>query len=185
VPEGTVLADFEADYGNWQANGSAFGQGPARGTLANQQAVDGFRGKGLVNSYLNGDQTRGTLTSAEFEIRQDYISFLIGGGNHPGRTGICLMIDGRTVRIATGDNAERLSWKSWNVREFSGSKARIEIFDQETGGWGHINVDHIVMADKPASAKRHCGRITGRISMQPFRGAIFRNATDGGYGLGG
>jgi len=113
--------------------------------------VDGFRGQGLINSYLNGDQTRGTLTSPEFEVNQDYISFLIGGGNHPGRTGICLMIDGRTVRIATGDNAERLSWKSWNVREFKGSKARIEVFDQETGGWGHINVDHIVMADKPAT----------------------------------
>jgi beta-fructofuranosidase/levanase/fructan beta-fructosidase len=150
VPEGRVLADFEGGYGDWKATGNAFGNTPARGTLPNQQAVDGFRGQGLVNSYLNGDQTRGTLTSPEFEITKDFLSFLIGGGNHPGRTGISLSVDGRTVRIATGDNAERLAWKNWDVREFRGRRGQLEIFDQETGGWGHINVDHIVMADRPA-----------------------------------
>jgi sucrose-6-phosphate hydrolase SacC (GH32 family) len=151
VPQGQLIADFESGYGGWQATGNAFGDSPARGTLANQQTVDGFRGQSLVNSYLNGDQTRGTLTSPEFEITHDHLSFLIGGGHHPGRTGISLAVDGRTVRIATGDDAERLAWKSWNVAEFRGRRARLEIFDQETGGWGHINVDHIVLADRPAS----------------------------------
>ena len=150
IPDGTILAGFENGYGNWQPTGDAFGTAPARGTLPNQQAVDGFRGQALVNTYLNGDQTRGTLTSPDFEITDSFISFLIGGGNHPGRTGVSLMIDGRTVRIASGDNAERLSWKSWNVSEFRGRRARLEIFDQESGGWGHINVDHIVLADRPA-----------------------------------
>lgn len=150
VPEGKVISDFEDGYGDWEKIGEAFADAPARGTLANQQAVDGFRGLGLVNTYHRGDQTRGKLVSPEFEITHKHLSFLIGGGRHPGRTGICLLVDGRTVRIATGDDAERLSWKSWNVSEFHGRKARIEIFDQETGGWGHINVDHIVLADQPA-----------------------------------
>jgi fructan beta-fructosidase len=145
VPEGTVLADFESGYDNWQTTGSAFGEEPASGTLPNQQIVSGFRGKRLVNTYRNGDQTVGTLTSQEIEISRDYISFLIGGGNHPGKTGISLLIDGKLVRSATGDNAEELSWKSWNVQEFRGRKARVEIFDRETGGWGHVNVDHIFM----------------------------------------
>jgi len=150
VPEGKVIGDFENGYGEWQIVGDAFGEAPARGTLANQQAVDGFRGQSLVNTYHRGDQTRGKLTSPEFEIDRDHLSFLIGGGRHPGRTGIALLIDGRTVRIATGDDTERLSWKSWNVSEFRGRRARVEIFDQEAGGWGHINVDHILLADKPA-----------------------------------
>ena len=30
--------------------------------------VDGFKGKGLVNSYYKGDGTTGTLTSPEFTI---------------------------------------------------------------------------------------------------------------------
>src|SRR2546427_10049387 len=47
-----VLADFEGtNYGRWKATGAAFGDGPARGTLANQQKVTGFLGQGLVNTY--------------------------------------------------------------------------------------------------------------------------------------
>src|SRR5216110_2624876 len=82
-----ILTDFEGDtYGNWTASGEAFGTGPARGTLANQQKVDGFLGRGLVNSFLQGDRPRGTLTSPAFPINRDYITFLIGGGAHQGRT---------------------------------------------------------------------------------------------------
>src|SRR6266487_4200618 len=40
-----LLADFEGtNYGAWKATGTAFGDAPARGTLANQQKVSGFLG---------------------------------------------------------------------------------------------------------------------------------------------
>src|SRR5262245_45032026 len=40
-----VLADFEGtNYGSWKATGAAFGDAPARGTLANQQKVSGYSG---------------------------------------------------------------------------------------------------------------------------------------------
>src|SRR5215216_1249273 len=78
-----LLADFEAeDYAGWTATGEAFGKTPAHGALSNQQPVDGFVGRGLVNSFLNGDRSRGTLTSKSFPINRDYITFLIGGGAH-------------------------------------------------------------------------------------------------------
>jgi sucrose-6-phosphate hydrolase SacC (GH32 family) len=152
VPSGgKLLADFEGDdYGDWLATGTAFGSGPARGRIGDQQPVDGFRGRGLVNTFLDGDRSEGTLTSPEFVVTHDYLSFLIGGGNHPGKTCMNLLVDGRVVRTATGDNAERLSWKSWDAREFQGKQARLEIVDRHTGGWGHINIDHILLADEPA-----------------------------------
>ncbi|RYD61726.1 MAG: invertase, partial [Verrucomicrobiaceae bacterium] len=51
-----VLADFEkSTYEPWTATGEAFGPGPAQGALPGQMGVDGFRGKGLVNSFFNGD----------------------------------------------------------------------------------------------------------------------------------
>ncbi|RLS49254.1 MAG: hypothetical protein DWH87_03910, partial [Planctomycetota bacterium] len=51
-----VIADFDGDsYGAWTVEGSAFGTAPARGALPGQMAVDGFLGKGLVNSFLGGD----------------------------------------------------------------------------------------------------------------------------------
>src|SRR6185436_3140407 len=64
-----LIADFEGDtYGSWKTTGEAFGPGPARGTLPGQMPVDGFKGKGLVNSFYKGDDTKGTLTSPEFTI---------------------------------------------------------------------------------------------------------------------
>lgn len=148
---GRLLADFEGEnYGQWVATGEAFGAGPAAGTLAWQNPVTNFRGRRLVNSYFNGDRSQGTLTSPPFEITADYLNFLVGGGAHPGRTCMNLVIDGQTVRTATGAEEERLDWTAWDVREFRGKSARLQIVDAESGGWGHINVDHIMLSDQPA-----------------------------------
>lgn len=149
-----LIADFEgSDYGDWKATGEAFGPGPARGTLPNQMAVSGFEGKGLVNSFYQGDGTTGTLTSPPIKIERKYINFLLGGGMHPGKTCINLLIDGQAVRTATGPNdkpggTERLDWHSWDVSDLAGKTAVIEIVDEQTGGWGHINIDHIVQSDR-------------------------------------
>ena len=73
-----VIADFEGPtYGAWQAVGQAFGEGPARGTLAGQMAVSGFRGRGLVNSYLGGDGTTGTLAVQNIF---DFLNSCFAGG---------------------------------------------------------------------------------------------------------
>jgi fructan beta-fructosidase len=149
-----VIADFEgSDYGQWKTTGQAFGPGPARGTLPNQMAVDGFKGKGLVNSYHQGDGTTGTLTSPEFKIERKYISFLIGGGKDRDKTCMNLLVDGKVVRNATGPNdkpggSETLVSDFWDVSEFAGRSAVLQIVDQATGGWGHINVDQIVQSDR-------------------------------------
>ena len=149
-----LVADFEGtDYGSWTTTGTAFGTGPARGAHQGQMAVIGYRGHGLVNSYLGGDQSTGTLTSSEFKIERPYIKFLLGGGKNLETTYMALLIDGNPVRTATGPNArpggsEALRPDGWDVREFVGKTAKIQIVDQATGGWGHINVDHIVQTDR-------------------------------------
>ena len=51
------------------------------------------------------------------------------------------------VRSATGDNSEELAPASWDVTEFSGKSAAIQIVDTATGGFGHILVDQIVQSD--------------------------------------
>nr|AGZ94060.1 levanase [Streptomyces sp. MMG1612] len=154
-PEGAVLADFEGGtYGDWTTTGDAFGTAPATGTLPNQQEVSGFLGSGLVNSYLNGDSTTGTLTSPEFTIDKDYINFLVGGGNHPAGSGnptaVELLVDGQVVRSTTGKDSEALNWASWDVKDLAGKKAQIKIVDDNSGGWGHLNVDHIMLSDTQA-----------------------------------
>lgn len=153
VPDGKVVADFEADnYGSWEIAGDAFGVAPAQGKIGGQQNVEGFRGRGFVNTFLNGDKSQGVLTSPEFELTHDFVNFLIGGGSHPDKTSLNLIADGRIVRSATGDNAERLSWKSWDARDLRGRRVRLQIVDRHSDGWGHINVDHIFLANQPARA---------------------------------
>ncbi len=154
-----VIADFEGeDYGDWKATGTAFGDRPAQGTLPGQMAVSGFRGNGLVNSFLKGDESTGTLTSPPFRIERKHLSFLIGGGGFEGETCMNLRVDGRVARTAAGPNlepggSERLRWKSWDVQDLTGKTATLEVVDRRTGGWGHINVDQIVQGDEPRQSK--------------------------------
>ncbi len=154
-----LIANFEGkDYGNWRTSGDAFGTSPAHGTLPGQMNVSGYRGSGLVNSYLNGDGSTGTLTSPPFKIERHFISFLIGGGKDLEKTCLNLLIDGKIVRQATGPNdkpggSEALKALAWDVTEVEGKTAVIQIVDRATGGWGHINVDEIIQTDKKPPMK--------------------------------
>ncbi|WP_340384852.1 GH32 C-terminal domain-containing protein [Streptomyces sp. SS7] len=152
---GEILADFDnGTYGDWTATGDAFGPAPATGTLPGQQQVHGFQGSGLVDTFRDGDAATGTLTSPEFTIDRRYVNFLIGGGNHPADspnpTALELLVDGRVVRSATGKDAEALETASWDVHDLVGKKAQIRVVDDNTGGWGHINADQILLSDTQA-----------------------------------
>ncbi len=152
LAEERLIADFEgSDYAGWVATGTAFGSGPAHGTLPEQAPVTGFRGQGLVNTYLGGDKPIGTLTSPEIELNHRYLSFLIGGGAEEGRTCVNVLVDGQVVRSATGREDETLSTLTFDLGDYAGKKARIQIVDDVTGGWGHILADHFVLSDTAAT----------------------------------
>ncbi|MCC9607329.1 GH32 C-terminal domain-containing protein [Blastopirellula sp. JC732] len=153
------IADFEQEtYGEWKTTGTAFGDGPAVGTLPGQMAVSGFEGKRLVNSFKGGDAPTGTLTSPPFTIERDYLKFLIGGGGYADQTCMKLLVDGQEVRAAVGPNtqpggSESLAPSSWDVKELRGKTATIAIIDNASGGWGHINVDQIVQSNKDVDVR--------------------------------
>lgn len=169
-----VIADFEAPtYGGWTATGTAFGTGPARGTHPGQMRVDGFRGKGLVNTYLGGDAATGTLTSPGFTIERKRIKFLLGGGQDAENLRVDLFIEGRVVRTATGPNdrpggSEALAWASWDVEEFSGKKATIRIvaFFPENSSTSQL---------AQASASLPPGRSFGPVAVRTTRPSIKRS----------
>ena len=154
-----LLNDFEgSDYGGWKAEGQAFGTGPAKGAFSGQMEVAGFLGKGLVNTFIGGDGPTGKLTSPVFTIERDYLTFLIGGGGHQGKTCMNLLVGGEVVLTATGPNtdpggSEFLNWENWDVKQHKGKKAVIQIVDDASGGWGHINVDQISQSNTPAKKK--------------------------------
>ncbi|KAB8227960.1 glycosyl hydrolase family protein [Aspergillus alliaceus] len=144
--------DFEgtANFASrgWVATGGLVGAAPVQGTLSGQQTVSGYAGTRLVNTFLNGDSTTGTLTSPPFTITRPLINFLIGGGNAPGAECINLKIQGQSqaVRTATGRNEEKLWPQTWDVTEYVGQTAVFEIVDQQTGSWGHVLIDEITFS---------------------------------------
>ncbi|MCB9892143.1 MAG: glycoside hydrolase family 32 protein [Planctomycetes bacterium] len=181
-PEPDVLiADFEQeDYGAWTATGEAFGKGPARGTLSGQMHVEGYLGDRLVNSFLGGDGPTGTLTSPAFRVARDYLTFLVGGGGYAGETCMNLRVRGEVVRTATGPNtnpggSERLELHVWNVRDLRDQNAVLEIVDRASGGWGHINVDHIVATNTKPDVPQYESRERRFTVSKPYLVIPVRN----------
>jgi fructan beta-fructosidase len=181
-----VVADFEGgDYGAWKVTGTAFGRGPAHGALPGQMEVSGFQGRGLVNSYVGGDDSTGTLVSPAFLIQRPFLCFLVGGGGFANETCLNLRLNGATLRTATGPNtspggSERLEWSSWDVREFVGQTAVLEVVDSRKGGWGHINVDQIVQSDRrrgPEPAFRTIALTERYLHLPVQNGAPVRKVT--------
>jgi sucrose-6-phosphate hydrolase SacC (GH32 family) len=157
--EDVVFADFEGrDFGGWKSEGDAFGSHPAPGPWPGQYRAIGYLGSGLANSMFNGDRSRGRLRSPEFKITHPTISFLVGGGENAGLTRIELLVDGKAVRATTGPNRrtvgrDELEPDHWDVREFLGKTARIELVDEATEGpWGHLLVDQIVFEARPRAS---------------------------------
>ncbi|WP_367874735.1 GH32 C-terminal domain-containing protein [Luteolibacter sp. Populi] len=144
------LGDFKGhSYGNWKKTGKAFDPGPASGDLLKRLEIENSAGDGVASSEVEGDGPAGTLTSPEFKITGRYISFRIGGGDYERHACMDLLVDGKVVKSATGRNSDRLMPASWDLKEYAGRSARLRITDEAEGGWGHINVERILMTDKP------------------------------------
>ncbi|MDB6170861.1 MAG: hypothetical protein JWL59_172 [Chthoniobacteraceae bacterium] len=145
-----AIGDFKGPgYGDWKATGTAFQKGPASGDLLSKLEIENASGAGVASSEIDGDKPTGTLTSTEFKISKKYISFRISGGNYEYHTCLNLLINGKVVRSATGWKSDRLVSVSWEVSRFMGRAAQVQIMDEASGDWGHINVDQIIQTDKP------------------------------------
>jgi fructan beta-fructosidase len=174
-----VLADFdESTYGTWVTTGTAFGTGPAQGTLPNQNTVSGYLGSGLANSYYGGNSSTGTLTSPQFTITKQYITFLIGGGNYPGQECINLLVNGAVVQTATGSNSDTLLPAQWDVSAYLGQSAVLQIVDAATGSFGYILIDQIVMTDGSFSPLSRDMFLTNNLLNLPVKnGSTTRRVT--------
>ncbi|MGL4943407.1 MAG: GH116 family glycosyl hydrolase [Thermoguttaceae bacterium] len=142
VPESNIAIGKSAE------SGPAFREVPSRGATAGQNKVSGFRGRGLVNTYdPAGDDQQGSLVSPEFTVEHDWLYFLVGGGQTHD-VGVALVVDGKRKQVARGNDSETLNGTSFDLRQFAGKKATVEIFDHATGPWGHINADHFFLSNQ-------------------------------------
>lgn len=150
IPKGEVLFDFESGLDEWVMEGEAFLESPSSQALLRQGAIMGKQGLFFCNSAHDQASSVGKIISPEFEITKNYINFLIGGGYAPGKESVNLVINGKIVRSQTGNNSGGLQWKAWDVSDYRGMMANIEIVDMETEGAGYIYADHFMICDEPA-----------------------------------
>jgi AraC-like DNA-binding protein len=147
-----VFEDFESGtYNGWNVIGNAFESPRNRTNVYYPISANGFNGQYFAFSFGEAhDERQGKLISIPFTINHDYIKLLVGGGNHEGLTCVNLAINGNIVQTATGNNDGNLRLHKWDVRNFKGQIAHIEIIDRFSGSWGHIMADDIVFTNKKA-----------------------------------
>ena len=143
-----LIGDFEGTTwgAGWTATGDLAAAGPTAPGLVGQV------GARLADTFAGGgDAATGVITSPSFTVDRNFLHFLVAGGRHPlgeePATSVQLLVDGRPVRTATGDDSARLRPVQWDVREFAGRTAQVQVLDDATGGWGHLMVDHVVLSD--------------------------------------
>jgi sucrose-6-phosphate hydrolase SacC (GH32 family) len=160
MPKGEMLFDFERGLDGWKIEGNAFNESPS------EVLVHGREGRKTINSGGSRsfeESSTGRITSPEFTVTRKYIDFLVGGDNYPGDECVNLLVDRKIVRTQTGNGGNsHMVWKGWDVTEFIGKKARIEIVDnlslEVSEGWGgQIFCDAIMLSDELPSYKYNEG----------------------------
>lgn len=143
-----MFEDFESgDFAGWVVEGNAFKRG-AQDIDSVRDPFKPYTKSRCVNTCDDrpggdGDDGTGTLTSPTFVIEYPVLRFALSGGKFPGETCLDLLIDGTVVDSVHGQNDVVLREIEWDVSEWLGKEAQIQIVDTRTGGWGHIVVDDI------------------------------------------
>ncbi len=143
-----VLARFEDDFDGWLLEGEAITNHGQHERYRGQQPISGNAGLGFLTSYHpdKGDQTTGQALSPTFTAESgQYLVFLIAGGAGDS-VGLRLLADGDEAATWRGENTERFNWVIYSLDEIAGQRLQLELFDDETGGWGHIMLDHVMLA---------------------------------------
>ncbi|HUD47502.1 MAG TPA: hypothetical protein VMR33_11765, partial [Candidatus Baltobacteraceae bacterium] len=107
--------------------GTAFKLGPATDDLLSKLEIQNAADNRVASSEIEGDAASGTLISPEFKIARKYISFRISGGDYERDTCLNLLINGKSVKSATGWRSNRLVPASWDVSQFLGQNAQVQI----------------------------------------------------------
>ena len=78
----------------------------------------------------DGDRPIVAIASAEFIVERDFVAYGVSGGDYEFVCCLNLMVGGEVVRSATGRNSDTLVPSSWDVREYAGRQARLQVVDR-------------------------------------------------------
>ncbi|WP_077037400.1 hypothetical protein [Pelomonas sp. KK5] len=140
----------------------------ATGDFANPASADAWKGvsggarvgaRAVSTCEMNGnnkgcDASTGTLTSPLFTVdaNRPYLNFLMSGGNANGTVGLKVLdAAGNVLSTYTPNSCGQSSiqddgsWVTVDLTAQVGKQARVQIFDNESGGCGFVSFDHVYM----------------------------------------
>ena len=140
--EGIIFEDFENNHEErWTFDGDVFT------VKKKSKEVSDYLGDAAVTSYSTISNI-GKMVSKPFLIEKNAINFLLAGGNNPDSLSINLIVNGKIIRTATGDDTNVLKWNGWDVSNLIGQQAKLEIIDYITDNKdGSLAIDHIMFSD--------------------------------------
>ena len=141
------IGDFESGMNGWRIEGDAVTNHADFELYQGQQDIIGNIGPGFLTSYhpTEGDIPTGSAASPKFVAETDqYLAFLIAGGKGDG-VGARLLSDGEAVAVWRGQNSELFRQVVYPLADLSGKTLQLQLFDNETGGWGHIMLDQVLI----------------------------------------
>lgn len=138
---------FENGWRGWTITGDAFGRDVERGDYGRGR-FSGWEGGYYLSSAhgvgTNIDRGRGKAVSPSFVLNGSRLRFLIGGGDYPDTCVLRLIVDGKPVLSATGNNSDRLQPVEWDISAYRGKSAIVEIVDERSvAPRGYLLVDGI------------------------------------------
>ncbi len=148
-----LVYDFESgNLSGWTSTGNAFVSADATNAV-NWGWGGPFNPQGTYHLWSvqsGSDADTGTLQTADFTLGGNgIITFLIGGGFDFNTVYLALVrkSDGAVLMKATGDNndSEDYIQKQFNASAFVGTECYLKLVDNATGGWGHINLDNLII----------------------------------------
>ena len=143
-----LLASFEDGFDGWILKGEAVTNHGQHEHYHNQLPISGNVGRGFLTTFhpRKGDRVTGSAFSPTFTAEPDqYLTFLLAGGKSP-YVGLRLLADGDAVAVWCGRNSERFERIAYWLAEIAGRRLQLELFDAKTGSWGHIMLDHVMLA---------------------------------------
>ena len=146
------LGRFEDRLDGWLLEGEAVTNHGQHERYRGQQPISGNEGRSFLTSYHpdKGDRATGRALSPAFTADSDqYLIFLIAGGGGSG-VGLRLWADGDEAAVWRGENTERFKRVVYPLAEVAGQRLQLELFDNETGGWGHVMLDHVAVVRRPS-----------------------------------
>lgn len=175
---------FEGDgFGDWKVEGEAFGLSPVHGKLDGlNQTFTQFANEAFALSAHGGMDATGALISPKFKIQNDYLKFLIAGGDQAGKTAVQLVVDGKVTMEATGKKSGAFTDVTWNLQALKSKEAEIRIIDDAKGKWGFIAADHFILTNYanekfPSPTSKGKPHAPGLVQTPALAGALIPGGT--------